>query len=79
MEEAKNEFFLGVNLKAAVASARTGLQFDLFGCEAELGGSFNFWSVGINFGIEYKDGELKVGGGTALFFGWNVYIRIKFN
>ena len=74
----KNTYFAGVEAKAAVFTARVGAQFEIFDTQIEFGGSANALSAGLQFGIGIKDGEFYYKSGAAVLFGFDFYIRIKF-
>ena len=75
---AKNTYFAGIEAKAAVFTARGGVQFEIFDTQIEIGGSVSVLSAGFQFGIGIKDGEFYLKSGFALLFGYDFYIRIKF-
>ena len=75
---AKNTYFAGIEAKAAVFTARGGVQFEIFDTQVEIGGSVSALSAGFQFGIGIKDGEFYFKSGFALIFGYDFYIRIKF-
>jgi len=74
----KNTYFAGFEAKAAVFTARGGVQFEIFEIQIELGGSVNAISAGFQFGVGIKDGEFYYKSGFATLFGYDFYIRIKF-
>ena len=78
IDPVKNNYFIGVEAKASVLTARGGIQFEIFGTEIEMGGSVNALSVGVQFGFGIKDGEFYYRSGFAFLFGYDFYIRIKF-
>ena len=78
IDPAKNTYFAGIEAKAAVFTARGGVQFEIFDTQVEIGGSVSALSAGFQFGIGIKDGEFYFKSGFALIFGYDFYIRIKF-
>ena len=78
IDPAKNTYFVGIEAKAAVFTARGGVQFEIFDNQIEIGASINALSAGFQFGIGLRDGEFYFGGGFAVLFGYDYYIRIKF-
>lgn len=62
-----------------MATARAGIQFELFGWQIEGGASVDALAIGGRFGIGIKDGEFYLGGGAAVLFGFDFYIRIKYD
>lgn len=74
----KNTYFAGIEAKAAVFTARGGVQFEIFDAQIEVGGSVSALSAGFQFGVGIKDGEFYYKSGFAMLFGFDFYIRIKF-
>ena len=74
----KNTYFAGIEAKAAVVTARGGVQFEIFDTQIEVGGSVSALSAGFQFGVGIKDGEFYYKSGFAVLFGYDFYIRIKF-
>ena len=74
----KNTYFAGIEAKAAVFTARGGVQFEIFDTQIEVGGSVSALSAGFQFGVGIKDGEFYYKSGFAVLFGYDFYIRIKF-
>ena len=75
----KNTYFAGIETKAAVFTARGGVQFEIFDTQIEVGGSVSALSAGFQFGVGIKDGEFYYKSGFAVLFGYDFYIRIKFS
>ncbi len=78
IDPSKNLYYAGIEAKAAVFTARGGVQFEIFGTQIEIGGSVSALSVGLQFGIKIENGEFYYKSGLALLFGYDYYIRIKF-
>ena len=74
----ENIYFAGIEAKAAVFTARGGIQFEIFNNQIEVGASVNALSAGFQLGIGIKNGEIYFTSGIALLFGYDFYIRIKF-
>ena len=74
----KNTYFAGIAAKAAVFTARGGVQFEIFDTQIEVGGSVSALSAGFQFGVGIKDGEFYYKSGFAVLFEYDFYIRIKF-
>ena len=68
----------GIEAKAAVFTARGGVQFEIFDTQIEVGASVSALSAGFQFGVGIKDGEFYYKSGFAVLFGYDFYIRIKF-
>ncbi|MBS5852283.1 MAG: RHS repeat-associated core domain-containing protein [Staphylococcus sp.] len=78
IDPSKNTYFAGIEAKAAVFTARGGVQFEIFDTQIEVGGSVSALSAGFQFGVGIKDGEFYYKSGFAVLFGYDFYIRIKF-
>ena len=78
IDPSKNTYFAGIEAKAAVFTARGGVQFEIFTTQIEVGGSVSALSAGFQFGVGIKDGEFYYKIGFAVLFGYDSYIRIKF-
>ena len=74
----KKTYFAGFEAKAAVFTARGGVQFEIFDTQIEVGGSVSALSAGFQFGVGIKDGEFYYKSGFAVLAGYDFYIRIKF-
>ena len=74
----KKTYFVGIEAKAAVFTARGGVQFEIFDTQIEVGGSVSALSAGFQFGAGVKDGVFYYESGFAVLFGYDFYIRIKF-
>ena len=73
----KDTYFVGVELGAIAVSGRAGVQLTLFGTPIEVGVQGEIGAK-VAFGVEFKNGELKINAGATLIFGGQTYIRIKF-
>ena len=78
IDPSKNTYFAGIEAKAAVFTARGGVQFEIFDTQIEVGGSVSALSAGFQFGVGIKDGEFYYKSGFAVLFGYDFYIRVKF-
>ena len=74
----KNTYYAGIEGKAAVFTARGGVQFEILDTQIEAGASVSALSAGFQFGIGIKDGEFYYQSGFAVLFGYDFYIRIRF-
>ena len=75
----ENYYIIGVEAEAAVLSGRIGGQLEIFGLQIEGGVSGKVLAIGGKFGIGYNDGELYYHSGFSVLFGWDIYIRIRFD
>ena len=75
----ENYYIIGVEAEAAVLSGRIGGQLEIFGLQIEGGVSGKVLAIGGKFGIGYNDGEFYYHSGFSVLFGWDIYIRIRFD
>ena len=75
----KKNYFVGVEIEAAVLSGRIGGQLEIFGLQIEGGVSGKVLAIGGRFGVGVKDGTFYYYSGFSVLFGWDVYIRIRFD
>ena len=78
IDPSKSTYFAGIEAKAAVFTARGGVQFEIFDKQIEVGGSVSALSANFQFGVGIKDGVLYYNSGFGVLFGYDFYIRIKF-
>ena len=79
IDPTENNYFAGVEAEAAVLSGRIGGQLEIFGLQIEGGVSGKVLAIGGKFGIGYNEGEFYYYSGASFLFGWDVYIRIRFD
>ncbi len=79
IEPREGLYLFGVSAKASAVNARLALQFNFLNASIEVGVAFQALTAGRNFGFRISRNEISYNEGNSCIFGYDFYLRVKFN